>query len=229
MTRIILPAALAAVLVGGGFWALSGAGTSWTAERGASAPVLPGAAAAQEGESVEIEEMTLGSADAPVEVIEYASFTCPHCASFHEQVFDELKENYIDTGRIKFTMREVYFDKYGIWASAIARCNTDTERFFGITDMLYESQSDWARAGSESAIADELRKIGRLAGIEGEELEACMNDGDKLRSLVGWYQENATEDDITSTPSFIIDGEKYSNMTYADFSEILDEKLASAE
>jgi protein-disulfide isomerase len=95
--------------------------------------------------------------------------------------------------------------------------------------MLYDSQESWTRAGSEAEIADELRKIGRLAGIENEQLEACMTDGEKLRSLVEWYQTNAEEDDVTSTPTFIIDGEKYSNMNYEDFSAILDEKLAEAE
>ena len=86
--------------------------------------------------------MTLGAEDAPVEVIEYASFTCPHCANFHETVFDQLKANYIDTGKVKFTYREVYFDKYGMWASLIARCGDDPDRFFGITDMLYSTQDE---------------------------------------------------------------------------------------
>ena len=97
-------------------------------------------------------------ADAPVEVVEYASFTCPHCANFHDTVYDQLKANYIDTGKIKFTYREVYFDKYGMWGSMIARC--EPTRFFGISDLLYDEQADWARAGSDGAIADALRKIG---------------------------------------------------------------------
>ncbi|ETX15391.1 thiol-disulfide oxidoreductase [Roseivivax halodurans JCM 10272] len=231
MTRIILPAALAAVLVGGGFWALSGAGVDTSAREIA----LPGAASAQddggnaEAADVEVQEMTLGAEDAPVEVIEYASFTCPHCASFHETVFDQLKENYIDTGKVSFTYREVYFDKYGMWASLIARCGGDTDRFFGITDMIYSTQDSWVRADGEAGIAEELRKIGRLAGIDNTELESCLTDGDKLRGLVEWYQANAEADDVTATPTFIIDGEKHSNMNYADFSALLDEKLDAAE
>ena len=70
-----------------------------------------------------------------------------------------------------------------------------------------------------------MRKIGLIAGIDNEKLESCLTDGDKLRTLVAWYQENATTDDVQSTPTFIIDGQKYSNMNYADFSAILDEKL----
>lgn len=191
---------------------------------------LPQGATAQSSDTatdsvIEIQDMVLGNPDATVEVIEYASYTCPHCASFHSNAFKQLKESYIDSGKIKFVYREVYFDKYGMWASMIARC--EPAKFFGITDMIYGTQSDWARAGSDGAIADALRKIGLLAGIDKDQLETCLTDGEKLRALVGWYQENASRDDITSTPSFVINGKKYSNMSFADFSEILDEQLGS--
>lgn len=231
MKMVQTAGALALVALAGGAW-------FYTQEQAVQGPqfTLPGAAiaqesdaAAEEAEAYVVQEMTLGAEDAPVEVIEYASYTCPHCASFHQNVFKDIKANYIDTGKVKFTYREVYFDKFGMWASMIARCGGDTQRFFGITEMMYQGQSTWARAGSEAAIADELRKIGRLAGIEKDELDACLSDGDKLRALVGWYQENATADGIDSTPSFIINGEKASNMNYADFSARLDEELAKAE
>ncbi|ETX27952.1 DsbA family protein [Roseivivax isoporae] len=226
MKRTISTAALAAILAGGGFWfaGLSAPG---------GAPVLPGAAMAQDAdapaEEIEITDMAIGAEDAPVEVIEYASYTCPHCRTFHETVFEDLKENYVDTGQVRFVYREVYFDKYGMWASLIARCGDDTQRFFGISDLIYDGQEQWTRAGSDAAIAEELRKIGRLAGLSNDQLEGCLTDGAKLRALVDWYQANATEDDVTSTPTFIIDGEKHSNMGYDDFSAILDEKIAAAE
>ncbi len=219
MTRMISATALAAVLGLGGFFALQP-----MSEHGAAQAQSADAEAATTETGVT--EMVLGAEDAPVEVIEYASYTCPHCASFHANVFDEIKENYVDTGKVRFVYREVYFDKYGMWASLVARCGGNQDRFFGITDMIYETQSDWARAGSDAGIAEGLRKIGRLAGLGNEELEACLTDGDKLRSLVEWYQVNAEQDEIRSTPSFVIDGELYSNMNYGDFAEILDAKLA---
>ena len=226
MKRTISAVALAAALGLGAWFTLQGMSGSGTGDTIA----LPGAAQAQDtsaaAEAIEIREMSLGADDAPVEVIEYASYTCPHCASFHASVFEQLKENYIETGKVKFTYREVYFDKYGMWASLVARCGDNTDRFFGITDMIYETQSDWARGESDGAIAEGLRKIGLVAGLGRDELEACLTNGDKLRALVGWYQENAERDEIRSTPSFVIDGELYSNMNYGDFSEILDEKLA---
>ena len=189
---------------------------------------LPFAANAQssdaDAEATEIIDMVQGAEDAPITVIEYASFTCPHCARFHSDVYKLLRKNYIDTGKIKFIFREVYFDKYGMWASMIARCS-GPDRFFGMTDLILNSQNTWARAGDDLAIVEALRKIGRLSGMEDAALDSCLQDGDKLRALVGWYKENAQRDGIQSTPSFLIDGQPYKNMDYEEFAKILDEKL----
>lgn len=184
-----------------------------------------GAAFAQEQTDVDtssVMEMTQGNPDAPVTVIEYASFTCPHCARFHEEGYEQLKTDYIDTGKINFVYREVYFDRYGLWASMIARCAGTTDAFFGMTDLIYEKQSEWARAGEPAAIVGELRKIGLLAGLDGDTMEACLQDADNAKTLVAWYQENATEHGIEGTPSFVINGKKYSNMSYPEMAEIID-------
>ena len=171
-----------------------------------------------------IPDMMIGNPDAKVTVIEYASYTCPHCASFHTGTFKDLKKNYIDTDKINFVFREVYFDRYGLWASMIARC-AGPEKFFGLTDLMFQSQSLWTRAGEPAAIIDELRKLGRLAGIDGKTLEVCLNDNDKAKTLIAWYQEKAGADNIDSTPSFIINGKKHTNMSFAEMSEIIDADL----
>jgi len=189
---------------------------------------LSGVALAQDAEvdTSTIVEMVQGAEDAPVTIVEYASYTCPHCANFHEGPYKQLKKDYIDTGKVKFIYREVYFDRYGLWASMIARCG-GPEKFFGITDLIFAGQSEWSRAGDASSIVDELRKIGRLAGIEGETLEACMQDATKAKTLVAWYQENVKADGIESTPSFVVNGKSVSNQSYADFSAIIDAELGS--
>ncbi|MDD9739349.1 MAG: DsbA family protein [Marinovum algicola] len=224
MKRMIPASLLALVLLAGGGW--------WLLNQGAGSTAIPaGALDAQEAsEDVDtstIKEMVLGAEDAPVTVIEYASYTCPHCANFHAGPYKNLKADYIDTGKIKFVYREVYFDRYGLWASMVARCGGE-ERFFGITDLIYKGQSDWVASGDPATIVGELRKIGRLAGLNDEALESCLQDGDKARTLVAWFEENAKADDISSTPSFVIDGELYTNMPYSEFQAILDEKLGDA-
>lgn len=175
----------------------------------------------------DVVEMTLGNLDAAVQVIEYASYTCPHCANFHADQLPQIKANYIDTDLIGFTYREVYFDAPGLWASMVARCGGET-RFFGISGLLYEQQQTWARGETGEDIITSLRNIGKVAGLTDEALDVCLTDEATAQELTGWYRYNADADDVQSTPSFVINGEKYPNMNYADFAAVLDEKLAEA-
>jgi len=185
----------------------------------------PSVGIAQEAEAPVIVDMVRGSEDAAVEVIEYASYTCPHCATFHADQYQSLKTNYIDTDRVRFIYREVYFDRPGLWASMIARCPGDQDFFFAFTELLYQEQRNWLGSGDPAIIVDELRRLAKTAGLDDAALDACLADAAKAEALFGWFQENAERDGINSTPSFMIDGEKYSNMAYDDFAAILDEKL----
>ena len=222
-------------LILGGFAVLGLGGWALTSRMGGNGDPLgttplPGAANAQTAaadiDTSGIQDMVLGDPEASVEVIEYASFTCPHCATFHNGPYKQLKEEYIDTGKIKFVYREVYFDRPGLWASMVARCGGQ-ERFFGIADLIYKGQASWARAGEPAAIVDELRKIGRLAGLDNDTLETCLQDAEMAQTLVAWWQENGDRDGIDSTPSFVINGTKHSNMSYADMKALIDAELGS--
>ncbi|MEO1536864.1 MAG: DsbA family protein [Pseudomonadota bacterium] len=222
MNRILtICAALACVAVGG--WLLTGQSQS---------PVDPiGAAFAQDASDVDtsmIVDMSIGNPDASVTVIEYASFTCPHCASFHANNFKLLKSDYIDTGKINFIYRDVYFDRPGLWAAIVARCGEGAEsRFFGIADMIYERQSQWARSENPQDIVNQLRTIGKTAGLTDAQLDACFSDGDNAQALYAYYLQNAEADGINSTPSFVINGQKYSNMAYEEMKDLIDSKLDS--
>lgn len=165
----------------------------------------------------------LGAEDAPVTIVEYASFTCPHCKSFHENAFKQLKADYIDTGKVKFVFREVYFDRYGLWAGMVARCGGG-DRYFGIVDLVFENQRSWTQ-GEPTQIAENLKKFGRLAGMNDETIDACMTDGEKAKALTAYYQENAGADSIRATPSFVINGTTHSNMSYDDLKSIIDAQL----
>ncbi|MDO6480462.1 DsbA family protein [Shimia thalassica] len=225
MNRII-PIAIVAVIAaaGAGFWFSQSNGEAHAEQTQIQSSGSSSDDAAMADTSGVI-EMVMGSDDAPVTIIEYASFTCPHCATFHEGVLKPLKADYVETGKVKFIFRDVYFDRFGLWASMVARC-AGPEKFFGMADLLMKGQSEWTRAGDPVAIAGELRKVGRLAGIEDEKLQACMQDEDKAKSLVAWYETNVAKDDISGTPTLIIDGEKHSNMSYADLKKLIDDKLA---
>ncbi|MGB2203644.1 MAG: DsbA family protein [Pseudooceanicola atlanticus] len=216
--RIFMAGGAAAVVVaaGGAWYSMQAPGTT---------PVQINQVSGEEVDTSDVIEMTLGDENAPVTMIEYASFTCPHCANFHDAVFKDLKADYIDTGKVRFVYRDVYFDQFGLWAAMVARC--EPTRFFGISDMLYTQQRDWIGDGDPAGIADRLRKIGLVAGLDNASLDACLADEEQARKLVAWFQKNSTEDDVTGTPTLIIDGEKHSNMNYGDLKAILDAKLES--
>ncbi|WP_424831673.1 DsbA family protein [Ruegeria sp.] len=220
MSRIATVICAAVAVAAGGYWLT-------TSNQTPTYPLVS-SAEAQEADldTSTIVEMVLGAEDAPVEIIEYASYTCPHCANFHNGPYKQLKEDFIDTGKVRFTYREVYFDRYGLWASMVARC-AGPDKFFGITDLIYDGQSEWTKAGGPAEIVDELRKIGRLAGIDNDQLEACLQDGNRAQTLVAWYQENAERDGIQSTPSFIVNGKPVSNQSYADFKALIEAELGS--
>ena len=116
MSRIATVICAAVAVAAGGYWL--------TTSNSTPAYPLVSSAEAQEADldTSTIVEMVQGAEDAPVEIIEYASYTCPHCANFHQGAYKQLKKDFIDTGKVKFIYREVYFDRYGLWASMVARC-----------------------------------------------------------------------------------------------------------
>lgn len=213
-------AVVAVVAVAGGAWMMNNSSAS-------AQTSVPAVTSDAEASDFNVAEMIQGNPDAAVQVIEYASYTCPHCANFQANQYQQIKENYIETDLIGFTYREVYFDRPGLWASMVARCGGEM-RFFGISDLIYEGQQDWARGETGEDIIASLRNIGKVAGLTDADLDTCLSDGEQAQELMAWYQYNADADEVTSTPSFIINGEKYSNMSYEDFAAVLDEKLEEA-
>jgi protein-disulfide isomerase len=168
---------------------------------------LVGAANAQTATSLSstAKEMVLGNPAAEVQIVEYASFTCPHCAKFHANQLEGLKTSYITPGMVGFTYREVFFDRPGLWASMIARCTGDTEFFFAFTTLLFEKQREWLANGEPAEIVGQLRKLAKVAGLDDATLDACLSDGAKAEGLYAWSQANVSADQITATPSFVID------------------------
>jgi protein-disulfide isomerase len=183
------------------------------------APTLSKMALAQEIHDVV--DMSLGEAGAPVTVIEYASFTCPHCAAFAEEVYPEFRRNYVETGKARLVFREVYFDRVGLWASMIARC-APADRYFGIAEVLFARQRDWATGATSEEVIDKLYGIGRQAGLTDPEMDACMADQAFAEALVEAYQKNSAADNVDSTPTLIINGEKNGNLTYAELAAKID-------
>ncbi|RJL08781.1 DsbA family protein [Paracoccus siganidrum] len=173
-------------------------------------------------------DIALGAEDAPLTVVEYASFTCGHCANFHAQSLPSLIEEYVDTGKVRFIQRDVYFDQVGLWAGILARCGGD-DKYYAVSDMLFDEQEKWLGGGSGDEIAANLRKIGLKAGMTEDQMTACWDDTAKAEQLIATFQQNATADQIEATPTFIIGGEKVMNQPWDQLKEVIETKLAEAE
>ncbi len=198
-----------------------GPGQSTAPAQGDTSPAQGAADSAAAADYV-LGDIALGDPEAPLTVYEYASFTCPHCANFHNQTFPEFKEKYIDTGKVRFVLREVYFDQYGLWASMVARCGGE-QGFYPMVDAFLGSQTTWTRAPD---IGHAIQQVGRRAGLPAERLQQCLSDRDFAKELLEIYQKNRDIDEVQSTPTFVIDGEKHTGeMSFEDFSAIVDAAL----
>ncbi len=163
----------------------------------------------------------LGSDDAPVTIVEYASATCGHCANFHETTLPAIKEKYIETGKARLIFREFPFDPLAMGAFMLARCADDN--YFPMIDVLFKQQGTWARAEKPSA---ELLKIARLAGFTQERFEACLTDDALLKDVEAVKNRGEKEFGVNATPTFFINGQKYSgDMSVEVFSAIIDGAL----
>jgi len=168
-------------------------------------------------------DRVLGNAEAPVTIITYESFTCPHCAAFHVDTFDDLKERYIDTGQVKMIFRDFPLDARALRASMLARC-VAPQQFYGMVKVLFRSQDKWAR---DPDLNGALGQLGRFAGVNEETFDACMANEELLDALVLSRQE-ASDIGVRSTPTFEINGELYpGNRSLEDFARIIDPLLPS--
>ena len=179
---------------------------------------------ASEKEADQYSDMIKGNLDSDFTVVEYASFTCPHCATFHEEVFPHIEKEYIKTGKIKFIYREVYFDAPGLWAGLLARCDSK-QKYFGIIDLIYSKQAKWASGETEKKILSELFAIGRQVGMKEEQISSCLKNKAKSLNLIDAYLTNSKSDGITSTPSILLNGKLIEYTDFDNLKENLDEML----
>lgn len=163
-------------------------------------------------------DLVLGKADAPVTVIEYASFTCPHCAAFHAETYPKLKDSYIKDGKVKFIFRDFPLDEPALRASMLARC-AGADRFYSFVEILFSQQLNWARASDPVQALGQLAKLG---GIGEAEFRACMTNKQLEEAVLKNRLQGANEYKVNSTPSFLIDGQLQSGaLAFADFEKLI--------
>lgn len=165
-------------------------------------------------------DIVYGDPNAPVTVVEYASLTCPHCATFSKEHFPEFKKKYIETGKVKLLYRNFIMNRVDLMASAVARCG-DMEVTQKLMSVFFARQYDWAR--SENPV-DELASLARRVGISRTEFDKCVNNKEMHKHLMALTKTAVDDYQVNSTPSFFVNGER---MEFNNFDE-LDEQLTKA-
>jgi len=204
---------------------------------GASAMALAGTLAAcnggGNGGALTEDDIVLGDANAPVTLIEYASATCPHCAEFHEAVFEQLKTNYIDTGKLKYVFREYPTAPAPVAVAGfqLARCGgASADQYFTRLGELFRQQRAMFASGTMEGVRQKFIEIGGAAGLSEQQVVDCITDeagAERIRRIV---EAGNREFNITGTPTLILNGTKLedpSAVTYEGLSRLIDAELAS--
>lgn len=170
-------------------------------------------------------EKSFGAEDAPVTVIEYASLTCPHCRTFHVEVWPAFKEKYVDTGQVRFIMREFPLDPRSTAGFMLARCAGD-DKWYATIDLLYRTQDSWARASGGSTA---MKAVMSMTGMEEAVFEACLQN-QQLQEQVSAVVEAGRAFGVDSTPTFFVNGEMHKGaLSLERFSEIVDPLIAAGK
>lgn len=182
-------------------------------------------AALSPGDAQSIAEMNLGDAalgraDAPVSVIEYSSLGCPHCATFHATVLPRLKTSYIDTGKVRWTVRDFPLGQLALAGAVVARC-AGPDGYLALLERLFRAQEAWMTNADPIAA---LEKIARQAGVDKKQFDACLADRKLIDGLIARARE--VEQTVSGTPTFLVDGERVVGMMpYEEFAAILERHL----
>ncbi|HEU4661994.1 MAG TPA: DsbA family protein [Pseudolabrys sp.] len=167
-----------------------------------------------------LSEMSMGSDKAPVTIIEYASMTCPHCAHFEATTFPELKKQYIDTGKVRYILREFPLDPIAAAGFMLARCSgkDDAGKYFAMVETLFKQQREWA---VEQPLKPMLA-IAKQAGFTEETFKACLANQQLLDGIEAVRQRAIDQYGVNSTPTFFVNGKKQTgDVSLADLEKLI--------
>ncbi len=164
------------------------------------------------------DDRILGNPDAPITIIEYASLTCPHCAHFTNEVLPELKKKWIDTGKAKLVLRDYPLDEPALRAAMIARC-APPDRYYAYVDTFFGAQEKWVTARD---YRNALARLAKLGGMSTEEFDNCLKNTALENKIVEGRLIATKEVDVNSTPTFFINGTKFTGApTVEEFDKVL--------
>jgi len=170
--------------------------------------------------------LSIGNSDAKVTVKVFSSLTCPHCANFHIEVFNNLKKDYIDKGLVKFEHHAFPLDLAALNAEIVVRCHTDVNKNFKLLEEMYNKQKIWAVGSDIKKINKLLKKVGEDFNLTEEKINNCLKDEKAQDEILNQRIKAQKQYKIESTPTIIINEKKYSSkIDYKTFKKFIDKNL----
>ena len=170
--------------------------------------------------------LSIGNSDAKVTVKVFSSLTCPHCANFHIEVFNNLKKDYIDKGLVKFEHHAFPLDLAALNAEIVVRCHADINKNFRLLEEMYNKQKFWAVGSDINKINELLKKVGEDFNLTNENINDCLKDEKAQEDILNQRIEAQKQYKIESTPTIIINEKKYtSKVDYKTFKKFIDKNL----
>jgi len=170
--------------------------------------------------------LTMGSSEAKVTVKVFSSLTCPHCANFHTEIFNNLKKDYIDKGLVKFEHHAFPLDLAALNAEVVIRCESNNDKKFQLLEEIYNKQKFWAVGSDINKINDLIKKVGSNLNLTEDKINKCLTDSSAQDEILNQRIEAQKKYKIESTPTIMINEKKYTNkIDYKTFKKIIEKHL----
>ena len=170
--------------------------------------------------------LSIGDNDSKVTVKVFSSLTCPHCAHFHENIFYNLKKEFISQSKVKFEHHSFPLDLAALNAEIIVRCHIDNEKKFQLLSEIYKKQNVWAVGSDIKVINESIKKIGLNTGLNKKQMDSCLNNESAQDQILNERIEAQKKYQIQSTPTIFINEKKYEGKhDYKEFKKAIEKLL----
>jgi protein-disulfide isomerase len=174
----------------------------------------------------ESKNLSIGSPDAKIAIKVFSSLTCPHCANFHEIIFDKLKDEYIDKGLVRFEHHAFPLDLAALNAEIILSCQTNNDTRFKFLGEIYKKQKSWAIGSDINKINNLIKKIGLDFDLTENRMNECLKNSDAQDEILNQRIEAQKNYKIESTPTIFINEKKYlGKVDYKSFKKVIEKNL----
>lgn len=150
-----------------------------------------------------LEERYDGKSDAPVVFYDFSSLSCPHCATFHDEIYPRIKAEFLDTGKARMIFAPMPLNSAALDGEKIARC-LPKDQYIDALKLLYGNQRAWAFSNHRPALLEQAK----LLGLSSEKAQACLDNRDLENGILALVRKDASRFSVQSTPTFIFEDGK---------------------